>query len=136
MGRSQDEAVKPSPYLIDTAKRHIEGDVTIEEVKGLIDTYYKSRQGRLSVEEERTEEADKVSARITELLQEETFSFTPAEYQRIHRKLFDGIFKFAGKYRDFYRGNLADSPVWRREYAHNGSLPDQVPPQFWLHHFQ
>ena len=40
---------KPSPF-IDTAKRHIEGDVTIEEEKGLIDTYYKSRQGRLSVE--------------------------------------------------------------------------------------
>ena len=101
IGLQDVDGLKPSSYLIDTAKRHIEGDVTIEEVKGLIDTYYKSRQGRLSVEEERTEEADKVSARITELLQEETFSFTPAEYQRIHRKLFEGIFKFAGKYRDY-----------------------------------
>ena len=71
------------------------------EVKGLIDTYYKSREGQLSSEEERTEEADKVSARITELLQEETFSFTPSEYQRIHRRLFQGIFKFAGKYRTY-----------------------------------
>ncbi|MBR1539203.1 MAG: hypothetical protein IJ636_06825 [Bacteroidales bacterium] len=96
--------LKPSSYLIDTAKRHIDGDVTIEEVKALIDTYYKSGQGRLSVEEERTEEADKVSARITELLQEETFSFTPAEYRRIHRKLFEGIFKFAGKYRNYNTG--------------------------------
>ncbi len=68
IGLQDVDGLKPSPYLIDTAKRHIEGDVTIEEVKGLIDTYYKSRQGRLSVEEERTEEADKVSARITELL--------------------------------------------------------------------
>ena len=101
IGLQDVDGLKPSSYLIDTAKRHIEGDVTIEEVKGLIDTYYKSRQGRLSFEEERTEEADKVSARITELLQEETFSFTPAEYQRIHRKLFEGIFKFAGKYRDY-----------------------------------
>ena len=101
IGLQDVDGLKPSSYLIDTAKRHIEGDVTIEEVKGLIDTYYKSRQGRLSVEEERTEEADKVSARITELLQEETFSFTPAEYQRIHRKLFEGIFKYAGKYRDY-----------------------------------
>ena len=101
IGLQDVDGLKPSPYLIDTAKRHIEGDVTIEEVKGLIDTYYKSRQGRLSVEEERTEEADKVSARITELLQEETFSLAPAEYQRIHRKLFEGIFKFAGKYRDY-----------------------------------
>ena len=89
------DGLKPSAYLVDTAKRHIDGDITIDQVKGLIDTYYKSRQGRLSTDEERSEEADKVSARITEILQEDTFSFTPVEYQRIHRKLFTGIFKFA-----------------------------------------
>ena len=101
IGLQDVDGLKPSAYLVDTAKRHIEGDITIDQVKGLIDSYYKSRQGRLSIEEERTKEADKVSARITELLQEDTFSFTPAEYQRIHRKLFTGIFKFAGKYRDY-----------------------------------
>ena len=101
IGLQDVDGLKPSAYLVDTAKRHIEGDITIEQVKGLLDTYYKTRQGRLSAEEERTEEADKVSARITELLEEDTFSFTPAEYQRIHRKLFDGIFKFAGQYRSY-----------------------------------
>ena len=101
IGLQDVDGLKPSPYLLDAAKRHIEGDITIEQVKGLIDTYYKSREGRLSSEEERTEEADKVSARITELLQEETFSFTPSEYQRIHRRLFQGLFKFAGKYRTY-----------------------------------
>ncbi|MBQ6576693.1 MAG: Fic family protein [Bacteroidales bacterium] len=101
IGLQDVDGLKPSPYLLDTAKRHIEGDITIDEVKGLIDTYYKSREGRLSAEEDRMEEADKVSARITELLQEDTFSFTPSEYQRIHRRLFQGIFKFAGKYRTY-----------------------------------
>ncbi len=101
IGLQDVDGLKPSEYLVETARRHIEGDVTIQEVKGLIDTYYKSRTGRLSVEEERTEEADKVSARIAEILQEETFSFTPAELQRIHRHLFEGIFKFAGKFRDY-----------------------------------
>ena len=101
IGLQDVDGLKPSPYLLDTAKRHIEGDITIEEVKELIDTYYKSRDSRLSSEDDRTEEADKVSARITELLQEETFSFTPAEYKRIHRRLFQGIFKFAGKYRTY-----------------------------------
>ena len=84
IGLQDVDGLQPSAYLVDTAKRHIEGDITIDQVKGLIDSYYKSRQGRLSAEEERTEEADKVSARITELLQEDTFSFTPAEFQRIH----------------------------------------------------
>lgn len=81
IGLQDVDGLKPSPYLLDTARRHIEGDITIEEVKGLIDTYYKSKEGRLTSEEGRTEEADKVSVRITELLQEETFSFTPLACQ-------------------------------------------------------
>ena len=101
IGLQDVDGLNPSQYLLDTAKRHIEGDITIDQVKGLIDTYYKSREGRLSSEEERTEEADKVSTRITELLQEDTFSFTPSEFQRIHRRLFQGIFKFAGEFRTY-----------------------------------
>lgn len=101
IGLQDVDGLKPSAYLVDTAKRHIEGDITLDQVKGLLDTYYKSKQGRQSAEEARMKEADMVSARITELLQENAFSFTPAEYQRIHRKLFAGIFKFADKYRDY-----------------------------------
>ena len=101
IGLQDVDGLKPSAYLLDTAKRHIEGDITIEQVKGLIDTYYKSKEGRLLSAKERTEEADKVSARITELLEEDTFAFSPLEFQRIHRRLFEGIFKFAGKYRTY-----------------------------------
>ena len=101
IGLQDVDGLKPSPYLLDAARRHIEGDITIDEVKKLIDSYYKSKEGRISSDEERTEEADKVSARITELLQEETFSFTPAEYKRIHKHLFRGIFEFAGRYRTY-----------------------------------
>ena len=66
------DGLKPSPYLIDTAKKHIEGDITIEDVKDLLDSYYKSKTARFEVESERTEEADKVSARIEELLTEKS----------------------------------------------------------------
>ena len=101
IGLQDVDGIKPSAYLLDTAKRHIEGDITIDEVKGLLDTYYKSKEGRLLSDKERTEEADKVSARITELLQEDTFACSPLEYQRIHKRLFEGIFKFAGQYRTY-----------------------------------
>lgn len=113
IGLQDVDGLKPSEYLVETARRHIEGDVTIQEVKGLIDTYYKSRAARLSEQDTRTEEADKVSARITEILQEETFSFTPAELQRIHRRLFEGIFKFAGKFRNY---NIS-----KKEWVLNGA---------------
>ena len=92
--------LKPSEYLIQTARQHIEGDITIEEAKQLIDTYYQSKTARADIDD-RTEEADKVSARITEILSEKTFTFSPIEYITIHRRLFQGIYKFAGKIRDY-----------------------------------
>lgn len=94
------DGLKPSAYLIDTARQHIEGDITIDEVKHLVDSYYKSKDVR-STAEDRTEEADKVSARIAEILSEKTFNFSPIEYITIHKRLFTGIFSHAGKIRDY-----------------------------------
>ncbi len=101
IGLQQVDGLQTSEYLLDTARKHIEGDITIEEAKELIDSYYKSADGRKLVENDRTEEADKVSARITEILAEKTFSFTPAQLISIHRRLFDGIYKLAGRIRDY-----------------------------------
>lgn len=101
IGLQQVDGLTPSEYLLDTAKRHIEGNISIGEAKMLIDSYYKSAAGRKEVENDRTEEADKVSARITEILAEKTFSFTPAQLTSIHRRLFEGIYKQAGRIRDY-----------------------------------
>jgi fido (protein-threonine AMPylation protein)/biotin operon repressor len=99
IGLQQVDGLKPSDYLIATAKQNIEGDITIDEVKQRIDTYY--IQHPTHTNEDRTEEADKVSARIAEILSEQTFTFSPAEYIAIHRRLFQEIYKFAGKIRDY-----------------------------------
>lgn len=77
IGLQQVDRLQTSEYLLDTAKQHIEGNISIGEAKQLIDSYYQSASGRKLMENGRTEEADKVSARITELLGEKTFSFTP-----------------------------------------------------------
>lgn len=94
------DGLKPSQYLIDTAIQNIEGKITIKEAQDLIDSYYEERPLPLR-ESERTEEADKVSSRIAEILSETAFSFSPNEYLSIHRKLFQGIYKHAGKVRDY-----------------------------------
>lgn len=94
------DGLKPSEYLKEKARQHIEGDITIDEVKQLVDSYYKSKVARSS-SEDRTEEADKVSARITEILSENTFTFSPIEYLAIHRHLFEGIFSHAGQIRNY-----------------------------------
>ena len=99
IGLQQVDGLKPSDYLIETAKKNIEGEITIQEVKQRIDGYY--AQHPFSSEGDRTEEADKVSARITEILGEQTFTFSSAGYIAIHRRLFHGIHPFAGQIRDY-----------------------------------
>lgn len=99
IGLQDVDGLKPSKYLLDTAKEHIEGDINIDEAKKKINNYYEQSTERKS--EENTEEADKVSVRITEILSEKAFNFSPTEMLNIHKRLFTGIYKEAGKYRDY-----------------------------------
>ena len=100
IGLQDVDGLRPSKYLLDTAIENIEGKITIKQAQELIDSYYKEKDNRSS-DMERTEEADKVSSRIAQILSEKAFSFTPNEYISIHRKLFQGIYKHAGKIRDY-----------------------------------
>lgn len=93
------DGLKPSQYLIDTAQKNIEGEISISEAQDLIDSYYEEQPRHKS--DERTEEADKVSARIAEILSEKAFTFAPTEYIAIHYNLFRGIYSFAGQIRDY-----------------------------------
>lgn len=99
IGLQQVDGLKPSDYLINTAKLNIEGDISIDEVKKRIDSYYK--QNPVNNVENSTEEADKVSSQIVEILNEQTFTFSPTEYINIHHRLFKDIYNHAGKIRDY-----------------------------------
>ena len=95
------DGLQPSKYLIDIAKEHIEGKIDINAVEKKINEYYKVIDTRKDEQLKNSEEADKVAVRITEILSDNTFSFNPNELISIHRKLFSGIFKHAGKIRDY-----------------------------------
>ena len=94
------DGLKTSEYLNETAAKHIEGDITIEEVKHLIDTYYQSKTNR-TPEEDEIEEADKASANIARILNEPSFTFSVHGLTSIHKRIFTGIFKHAGVLRDY-----------------------------------
>lgn len=111
IGLQDVDGLKPSEYLMQTAKQNIEGDITIDEVKQLLDSYYESKNARGEVEE-RTEEADKVSARITEILTEKTFNFSPDYLIQIHKRLFTGVYKLAGVVRPYN--------ITKKEWVLNG----------------
>ena len=93
------DGLRPSEYLIATAINNIEGRIDIDEAQQLLDQYY--RENPAAQENDRTEEADKVSARIAKLLSEKAFSFTPNQYMAIHKDLFRGIYKHAGQIRTY-----------------------------------
>lgn len=93
------DGLKTSEYLMETAIRNIRGEISFEETDRLIQTYYEKNPAQDAGD--RTEEADKVSARIAAILSESAFSFTSSEYISIHRKLFTGIDPHAGRMRDY-----------------------------------
>lgn len=93
------DGLETSEYLAHTAARNIEGEISFDEVSALLQAYYKENPARDA--RDRTEEADKVSARIAALLSERAFSFTPNEYLSIHKSLFAGIFSHAGCIRGY-----------------------------------
>ena len=107
IGLQRTDGLTPSDYLIETAKQNIDGHITFDEVKERLDSYYISRP--ICPEDgDRVEEADKVSARIAEILSRAAFVFSPAEYMMIHKRLFTGIYQHAGKIRDY---NIS-KPEW------------------------
>ena len=105
------DGLKTSEYLLDTAKEHIEGNISIDEAQKRIQSYYEQRTERTEIEDS-TKEADIVSARIAKLLGEKSFQFSPAEWMTIHRRLFEGVFKHAGQVRTYN--------ITKKEWVLNG----------------
>lgn len=93
------DGLEPSENLVKTAIENIEGNISMEEAEKRIESYYAAIPKK--EDDNRTEEADKVSVRIASILSEKSFTFAPSEYIGIHKKLFWGIYKHAGKIRDY-----------------------------------
>ena len=94
------DGLKPSDYLIETARKDIEGEITIDEAEQLIRSYYQSKGAR-TPEDAGVHEADVASTNIRRLLTEKTFAFTLVGLTSVHRRIFDGILEFAGQIRDY-----------------------------------
>ena len=94
------DGLQPSAYLIDVAKRNIEGEITLDETRKLIDSYYQSKTVRTPKDEDE-EEADKVSTNIAKILASKTFAFNTNGYVSLHRRIFEGVFKHAGEIRQY-----------------------------------
>ena len=94
------DGLKPSQYLLDVAKRNIEGDITIDEVREMLDSYYSSKAKRTPDVDE-SAECDKASANIKKILSTNTFAFNTNGFIATHRRIFEGVFKHAGELRRY-----------------------------------
>ena len=89
-----------SDYLQETAQRHIEGEISIKEVKKHIKTYYETKS-KLTQDDNEKYEADTVSSNITDILATRTLDFTTHGFKSLHREIFNGVFKHAGEFRTY-----------------------------------
>ncbi len=105
------DGLSTSDYLKETAKRNIEGEITVDEVGKLIRSYYQSKTQREPDDDEK-EEADHAAANISKILSARTLDFSTAGYVSLHRRIFEGVFKHAGKIRDY--------DITKKEWVLNG----------------
>ena len=97
IGLQDVDGLKNSSYFLSQADRYIKGEISLDELDKIINSYYENKPG----EDERTEEADIVSNRIAQIISDDSFTFTVGQLVSIHKRLFEGIFNHAGKLRDF-----------------------------------
>lgn len=101
IGLQQVDGLRPSQYLHEIARRNIEDEITTEQGKQLIATYYEQRSSRADASQRSAEEADRAAANIAHILATSTLDFTSQGFKSLHRRIFDGVFKHAGQLRTY-----------------------------------
>lgn len=105
------DGLETSDYLKETARKHIEGEIDIDEARKLIRSYYQSKSFR-EPDDEQKQEADKVSANIAKILSADTLDFSAQGLISLHRRIFEKVFKHAGKIRTYN--------ITKKEWVLNG----------------
>ena len=94
------DGLKTSEYLHETARRNIEGEISIDEARDIVKQYYITKTSH-DEDNRDQEEADIVSSNISKLLQTDAFTYSVAGISAIHRAIFDGVFKHVGHFREY-----------------------------------
>lgn len=109
------DGLRPSEYMVSLAKSNIKGEITYEQIEGQLRSYYSSDKKSITTQNER--EADEVSLRIVQILNDGAFSFSPLTLKNYHKRLFYGIdLGISGK----YIGNFRDVNISKSEPILNG----------------
>ena len=97
IGLQDVDHLKNSAYFLSESARYINGEITLDELDDIIESYYRNHPDV----DERTAEADKVSVRIAQIISEDSFTFSVGQLLAIHRYLFQGVLKHPGELRGY-----------------------------------
>ncbi len=100
IGLNKVDNLEPSKYLLELSQKNINGELKYYEVENSLKTYYEM-QDLNDVQKQNEKECDLVSLRIAQLLEDKSFGFSPITLKNIHKYLFEDIYDFAGKYRNY-----------------------------------
>lgn len=100
IGLQQVDGLEVSEYLKANVRRNIEGEITIDDVQRLTKNYYTCKTEH-DADDDSRREADTVSGNITRILSSPAFDFSTKGYIALHRRIFTGVFKHAGRLRDY-----------------------------------
>ena len=98
IGLQKVDGLTPSKHLISVAKKHIEGKISSDKAVQLVDRYYETKTGHDEPEDKK--EADRVSARINQIIEEDGFYLSPTYLTGLHGLIFEGVFPHAGFVRE------------------------------------
>ncbi len=98
IGLQKVDGLEVSPYLIETARRNVEGEISAEEARRIVRQYYEEKPP--GADPEAHGEADHTSTNINAILAEPSFRLSPEYFIGLHRRIFDGVFPFAGQLRN------------------------------------
>ena len=97
IGLQDVDHLKNSSYFVRESERYLKGEISLDELDDIVNSYYKSKPAV----GDRSEEADKISIRIARIISEDYFTFTVGQLLSIHRILFEGILDHPGQLRTY-----------------------------------
>jgi len=97
IGLQKVDGLTPSEYMEKLVNKSIEGELNNTELENMLQKYYETQEETEEIEREK--ECDLVSARIVELLENNTFELSVDFIKYIHEFLFRAVYEFNGQFR-------------------------------------
>ena len=97
IGLQDVDHLKNSDFFLNETNKYIKGEISLNELDQRINSYYESRPKP----EDRSDEADKVSLRIPQIISDDSFTFTAGQLISIHKFLFNGLLEHPGQIRTY-----------------------------------